>query len=175
MITQCCMRQLYTTNDQSVIESAKLFERKRCGHHDLERPLSALECLESCVDPKGTGVNSHRYIVAAQEPEIRDEMRSIPGVPLIYITRSIILLEPMSGLSTDIREGAERGKFREGIREPRKRKRDTQEDTLAGEEVPSRARQDQEEPQVQKKRKWVKGPKGPNPLSVKKPRKRENQ
>ncbi|KAF4627445.1 hypothetical protein G7Y89_g10711 [Cudoniella acicularis] len=55
-ITQCCMRQLYTTNDQSVIDSAKLFERKRCGHHDLERPLSTLECLKSCVDPKGAGI-----------------------------------------------------------------------------------------------------------------------
>lgn len=175
MITQCCMRQLYTTNDQSVIESAKRFERKRCGHHDLEQPLSALECLKSCVDPKGAGVNSHRYIVAAQEPEIRGKMRSIPGVPLIYITRSIVLLEPMSGVSTDTRERAEREKFREGIRGTRKRKRDEQEDTLVGEEVPGRARQDQEGPQAQKKGKRAKGPKGPNPLSVKKPKKRENQ
>jgi U3 small nucleolar RNA-associated protein 23 len=175
MITQCCMQQLYTTNDQSVIESAKRFERKRCGHHDLERPLSALECLKSCVDPKGAGVNSHRYIVAAQEPEIRGKMRSIPGVPLIYITRSIVLLEPISGVSTDTRERTEREKFREGIRGTRKRKRDEQEDTLVGEEVPGRARQDREGPQVQKKGKRAKGPKGPNPLSVKKPKKRENQ
>jgi U3 small nucleolar RNA-associated protein 23 len=175
MITQCCMRQLYTTNDQSVIESAKRFERKRCGHHDLEQPLSALECLESCVDPKGAGVNSHRYIVAAQEPEIRGKMRSIPGVPLIYITRSVVLLEPMSGLSTDTRGRAEKEKFREGIRGTRKRKRDTEDDTLVSEEVPSQARQDQEGPRVQKKRKWAKGPKGPNPLSVKKPKKRQNQ
>jgi len=136
--------------------------------------LSALECLKSCVDPKGAGVNSHRYIVAAQEPEIRAKMRSIPGVPLIYITRSIVLLEPMSGLSTDTRGRAEREKFGEGIRGTRKRKRDTQEDTLVGAEVPSRARQYQEGPQVQKKGKRAKGPKGPNPLSVKKPKKREN-
>jgi len=134
--------------------------------------LSALECLKSCVDSKGAGVNSHRYIVAAQEPEIRGEMRSIPGVPLIYITRSIVLLEPISGVSTDTRERAERGKFREGIRGTRKRKRDEQEDTLVGEEVPGRARQDQEGPQARKKGKRAKGP---NPLSVKKPKKRENQ
>ena len=137
--------------------------------------MSELECLKNCVDPKGAGLNSHRYIVAAQEPEIRGKMRSIPGVPLIYITRSIVLLEPMSGVSTDTRERAERGKFREGIRGTRKRKRDEQEDTLVGEEVPGRARQDQEGPQVRKKGKWAKGPKGPNPLSVKKPKKRENQ
>ena len=169
------MRQLYTTNDQSIIESAKQFERKRCGHHDLEQPLSALECLKSCVDPKGAGVNSHRYIVATQEPEIRSKMRSIPGVPLIYITRSIVLLEPMSGVSTDTRERAEREKFRDGIRGTRKRKRDEQEDTLVGEEVPGRARQDQDGPRVREKGKWAKGPKGPNPLSVKKSKKRENQ
>jgi len=169
------MRQLYTTNDQSVIESAKRFERKRCGHHDLEQPLSALECLKSCVDPKGAGVNPHRYIVAVQEPEIRGKLRSIPGVPLIYITRSIVLLEPMSGVSTDTRERAEREKFRDGIRGTRKRKRDEQEDTLVGEEVPGRARQDQDGPRVREKGKWAKGPKGPNPLSVKKSKKRENQ
>jgi len=81
----------------------------------------------------------------------------------------------MSGLSTDTRGRAEREKFREGIRGTRKRKRDTEDDTLVGEEVPGRARQDQEGPQVQKKRKRVKGPKGPNPLSVKKPKKRDNQ
>jgi len=137
--------------------------------------LSALECLKSCVDPKGAGVNSHRYIVATQEPEIRSKMRSIPGVPLIYITRSIVLLEPMSGVSTDTRERAEREKFRDGIRGTRKRKRDEQEDTLVGEEVPGRARQDQDGPRVREKGKWAKGPKGPNPLSVKKPRKKENQ
>lgn len=175
MITQCCMRHLYATNDQSVIEGAKRFERKRCGHHDLEQPLSALECLTSCVDPKDKGVNLHRYIVAAQEPEIRVKMRNIPGVPLIYITRSIVLLEPMSGLSTGIKEKAERDKFRDGIRSSRKRNRDTQEDTATGEEGPGQARQEQEGQQSQKKRKWTKGPKGPNPLSVKKPKKRENQ
>jgi rRNA-processing protein FCF1 len=186
MITQCCMRHLYATKDQSIIESAKQFERKRCGHHDLEQPLSALECLESCVDPKGTGVNSHRYVVAAQEPEIRSKMRSIPGVPLIYITRSVVLLEPMSGVSTDTRERAERVKFRDGIRGTRKRKRDEQEDTVVGEEVPGRARQedtlvgeevpgqarpDQEGPQVRKKENGPRGQRGRTHLVLRSQRK----
>lgn len=172
------MRHLYATNDQTVIEGAKRFERKRCGHHELEVPLSALECLTSCVDPKGSGANAHRYVVAAQEDEIRDKMRSIPGVPLIYIMRSVVLLEPMSGMSTGTRETAEKQKFRDGIRGSgsQKRKRDDdQEDTAAGEGGNGPAEQNQEGSQPKKKKKWAKGPKGPNPLSVKKPKKRANQ
>jgi len=127
------------------------------------------------VDPKGTEVNSHRYIVAAQEPDIRAMMRSIPGVPLIYITRSVVILEPMAEVSKNTRERAERGKFSEGIKRIAKRKREEQEDTGVDEEVHAPVRQDQEDPQVRKKRKRTKGPKGPNPLSVKKPKKRDSR
>jgi U3 small nucleolar RNA-associated protein 23 len=120
MITYCCMRHLFATKDQNVIESTIRVERKRCGHHNSAQPLSTLECLRSCVNPEGVA-NPHWYIVTAQEPEIKAELRSIPGVPLIYITRSVVILEPISGVSNDAREIAERVKFWQGIKSIGKR------------------------------------------------------
>ncbi len=72
-----------------VIELAKTFERRRCGHkpEDYAEPLSNLECMKSCVDDGTKGENRHRYIVASQDAQLRRLMRDIPGVPLIYIVR----------------------------------------------------------------------------------------
>ena len=189
MITQCCIRHLYnapaTTDEEKKqkdgwIEVAKQAERRRCGHHELEEPLSALECLLSVVDPKGSGSNKNRYIVATQEQEVRQRMRQIAGVPLVYINRSVMILEPMAASTEKVRAADEKSKIRAGLKSMRpassgvKRKRaDENEDA----DMPDRAKaiaaaevsgtlEARAEP-VQKKRK-AKGPKGPNPLSMKK-------
>lgn len=75
---------------RKVIEKAKEFERRRCGHRPEEypEPLGTLECLGSCVGK----TNKHRYVVASQDPEVRTNMRAIPGVPLIYISRSVMIV-----------------------------------------------------------------------------------
>lgn len=152
------------------IQVAKNFERRRCGHHpdDFPEPLSTQECLSSVVDPKKSGLNTHRYVVATQEQDVRRIMRRIKGVPLIYIARSVMIMEPMSSESADARLRDERSKFRAEIRKPEKRKREPDGDDdpvpdgkFAGPSV------EEGEP---KKRKAY-GPKGPNPLSVKKPKK----
>lgn len=101
LITQCSMRHLYAQNREPgmdrVIEKAKDFERRRCGHkpEDYPEPLSTLECLSSCVG----NTNKHRYVVASQDGEVRAKMRGIPGVPLIYISRSVMIVSfPLSRL-----------------------------------------------------------------------------
>ena len=195
MITQCCIRHLYnapaTTEAEKKekdawIEVAKAAERRRCDHQELEEPLSVEECLESVVDPKGSGTNRHRYVVASQDGEVRAKMRTIAGVPLVYINRSVMILEPMAGRTEEVREREERGKVRAGLRGRReaanaisgaKRKRDHDGEEDEEIEITADTVQDtrggdvaQEAP---KKRK-VKGPKGPNPLSIKKAR-REKQ
>lgn len=75
---------------RKVIEKAKDFERRRCGHRPEEfpEPLGTLECLGECVGK----TNKHRYVVASQDPEVRAKMRGIPGVPLIYISRSVMIV-----------------------------------------------------------------------------------
>lgn len=179
-ITQCSIRHLYnlpTTTDaekqqkDSYIEVAKAAERRRCGHHELEEPLRTLECLERVVDPKGSGTNKHRYVVASQDPEVRARMREIAGVPLVYINRSVMILEPMARKTEEVREREEKGKIRAGLKGRRgarvgeKRKRDEEDEDVVG-----GAEDGAVDAQASKKKK-VKGPKGPNPLSVKKAKK----
>ncbi|EME38240.1 hypothetical protein DOTSEDRAFT_75717 [Dothistroma septosporum NZE10] len=176
MISQCCIRHLYNEPQSPAkdawIETAKQAERRRCGHHELEKPLSALECIMSCVDPKGSGNNKNKYVVATQELDIRQKLRAIPGVPLVYINRSVMILEPMASTSEKVKEVEEKAKIRAGLKTRRgatlagageKRKRDDEEGAEGGQA-------DGGAEPVKKKTK-VKGPKGPNPMSVKKAQK----
>lgn len=167
MITQCDMRHLYEAKpkNETLILQAKEYERRRCGHHELEEPLSTLECLSSVVDPKGSGSNKHRYVVASNEKEVRAKMRRIPGVPLIYISKSVVLMEPMTSATEEHREREEKSKFKLGLKgqrkpdagEKRKREDDDEKDDKS---IATEA-------QLPKKRRQ-KGPKQPNPLSMKK-------
>lgn len=153
-------------------------ERRRCNHHTLEQPLSALDCLSRVIDPKDSKTNKNRYIIASQSEEVRRHCRGIKGVPLVYVKRSVMVMEPMTEASLGAREGFEKAKFRAGIRGKNptavmKRKRQHGSSEYDSDEVrmnddPNGAAQPNEE---QQKRKKVRGPKGPNPLSVKKPRK----
>lgn len=97
-------------------------------------------------------------------------------------------MEPMADSSVSAKQGFDRGKFRTGLRdkkgEARKRKRGREEEGEdgggggdgdggeAGDKgaVVGDEQEEGEERAVKKKR--IRGPKGPNPLSVKKPKKR---
>src|SRR3954470_7679261 len=114
------MRHLYAASSEPgvsfVIDKAKMFERRRCGHlpDDYPEPLSARDCIKSVVDGKGNGTNKHRYVVASQDLEVRKSMRAVQGVPLVYINRSVMIMEPMAGTSAEVREREEKSKFRQG-------------------------------------------------------------
>lgn len=178
MITQCCIRHLYDIQTSTPAEqaekddwiaAAKAAERRRCGHHELEEPLSALECLESVVDPKGSGTNRHRYVVVSQDPEVRKRMRGIAGVPLVYVNRSVMILEPMAMATEEVRSREERGKLRSGLKNRRETsgvKRRREDDNEADAEKNADAQTEQEP-----KKRRIRGPKGANPLSAKKPKK----
>ncbi|SCU80970.1 LADA_0B10506g1_1 [Lachancea dasiensis] len=148
MITQCCIQAIYDTKNQEVIDLAKTFERRRCNHPPKEAK-SPLECLTSvvCID----GVNKHRYVVASQDPKIRSTLRKVPGVPMIFMNRSVMVMEPLSRTSEKLSSDQERRKLYKGLNDP----------LASG--TPGAAPQEKQPPN--KKRK---GPKGANPLSVKK-------
>lgn len=119
MITQCCIRALYAKNkpgpdrDPNVpaaIERAKTFERRRCGHMMDQDPLTERECMLSVVDPKGKGENKFRYVVASNDEWLRHRLRSVVPTPLMYCRRSVMILEPMSDASQQIRDKEERQK-----------------------------------------------------------------
>ena len=74
----------------------------------------------------------------------------------------------MAGSSKDVRNGVEREKLRSGIKpKTQKRKRSDMEEP---DEAAEGSGQGQKEDERRKKK--IRGPKGPNPLSVKKPKRR---
>jgi U3 small nucleolar RNA-associated protein 23 len=179
LITQCSMRHLYNNKSepgvQAAIELGKTFERRRCGHHPDEypKPLSTLECLGSVVDPKDSGVNKHRYVVASNDQTTRQKLRTVKGTPLLYISRSVMIMEPMADESVQVRNKEEKAKLRSEIKRfqaGNKRKRDHDSDSEAenGAEAGEKSQAEVKDGAGTEKKKKKKGPKGPNPLAVKK-------
>ncbi|KAG4305896.1 hypothetical protein PORY_000806 [Pneumocystis oryctolagi] len=148
MITQCCIQKLYETKQQDIISVAKTYERRRCNHKD--NPLSPEDCIYSVVNINGK--NKHRYVVATQSQSIRAKLRSIPGVPLSYINRSVLILESSSFSTLKTKELKEQEKL--GLKKEE------------SEKIPGFNKEQEDISQIKKKRK--RGPREPNPLSVKK-------
>ncbi|KAI1655255.1 hypothetical protein F4813DRAFT_185971 [Daldinia decipiens] len=174
MITQCSMRHLYGRKSEPGVEAAieqakNHFERRRCGHHPDEypEPLSTLECLQSVVDPKNNGVNKHRYVCAINDDAVRARLRQVAGTPMIFIRRSVMIMEPMATVSVKIRSKDEKSKFRAELKTPtskRKREDDSDQEEDAKQAVPRPTGADKSE----KKKNKAQGRKEPNPLAVKK-------
>ncbi|CAR27057.1 hypothetical protein ZYGR_0I03300 [Zygosaccharomyces rouxii] len=161
MITQCCMQALYFTKNQDAIELGKSFERRRCNHPPKEAKPPH-ECIQSVVNVNGS--NKHRYVVASQDVTLRRKLRKVPGVPLIHMSRSVMVMEPLSEASSRVNEMSEREKLLKGLNDPK----------LAGlKTTPSVENELESESQPPAKKR--KGPKGPNPLSVRKKQKKPEQ
>ena len=115
--------------------------------------------------------NKQHYILATADAEekeqrsknfidVRERARMIPGVPIVYVKRSVMILEEMSGLSERAIRRVEKDKFGEGLigLGDRKRKRGEDDDGEEG---------DEDDEQGGPKIRGMKRAKGPNPLSVK--------
>lgn len=48
--------------------------------------------------------NAHRYVVATQSQTLRQQLRKIPGVPIVHIKRSVMVLEPVSDASENVKD-----------------------------------------------------------------------
>ena len=113
--------------------------------------------------------NKHRYVVATQSRPFRVSLRAIPGVPIVHINRSVMILEPASDTTLQAKQ-----RVRYAIDLPTRTPffaqisiLQVEQDALApsiSERAILKAATPQAEPILRKK----KGPKSPNPLSVKK-------
>ncbi|KAA8916876.1 hypothetical protein TRICI_000995 [Trichomonascus ciferrii] len=155
MITQCAMEALYRSKNEEAINLAKQFERRKCGHRPARKgedeedgTLSAFDCIKSVVNVKGQ--NKHRYVVATQKLRLRQVFHKLPGVPLIYIERSVMLMEDPSPATEQVRRRIEEAKLHSGLNDA----------------TPVLQKHSHEEPTNTANRR--KGPKEPNPLSAKK-------
>ncbi|CCG84215.1 protein of unknown function [Taphrina deformans PYCC 5710] len=187
MISQCCIKSLYDDDNQVDIRLAKSMERRRCGH--VEKPETPFDCVVECVGSR----NKNRYIVATQDVRLREKLRNVPGVPLVYINRSVMILEPPSPATTHIKEEREKSKVglsREEAIVLGKRKRGPTEDVGGARRVEATnidedsgdetgtdsdaQRDEQASLEEKEKKKKRKGPSGPNPLSAKKSKSKPN-
>ncbi|KAK2550915.1 rRNA-processing protein UTP23-like protein [Acropora cervicornis] len=75
---------------------AKTFKLHKCSHKDVAVP--AANCIKSMI---GTD-NPNRYFLASQDINLRRSLRSIPGVPILYIHRGTLLLEKPSAVSSTV-------------------------------------------------------------------------
>ncbi|KAI1121443.1 Fcf1-domain-containing protein [Nemania abortiva] len=182
LITQCSMRWLYARKDEpgvkAVIEFAKeRVERRRCGHHpsDYPEPLQEIECLDSVVDPSQNGVNKHRYVCAINDDEVRTSLRNgVQVVPLLYIRRSVLIMEPASATTIKARSRDERAKFTAELKSPGGKRKRQQEDTDGEDDDDNDGAVEKAEgAKPEKKKKKAYGRKEPNPLSVKKKKKED--
>lgn len=158
MITQCCMEALYAAERnsereerafaRSVVSLAKGWERRMCNHKEAQEPGV---CLESVIGP----TNKHRYVLAADDVKLRRACRAaVPGLPILHFSSSVLILEPMSTVTESDLEQRRSGATAVSATEKAILQK------IEPEAVPT-------EPERPKRKRA----KGPNPLSVKKPKK----
>lgn len=150
-VTQCCVQHLYDSENQQAIDLAKRMEKRRCGHKDT---LSSFECIKSITNVDGE--NKYRYLVVTQDERLRTSLRNVAGVPLCFLYRSVLVMEPMSTVTKRVVQAVERMKLTQGLNsvDAGKRVRDGDEDVDPV----------QQEVQAQRKKRV----KGVNPLAMKK-------
>jgi U3 small nucleolar RNA-associated protein 23 len=131
-----------------------------------------MECLHSVVDPSSKGVNKHRYVCALNDDEIRSSLRVVQVVPLLYIRRSVLIMEPASSNTIKARSRDEKAKFTAEIKSPVVKRKREQDDTDGENNDEGKEGAEQTKPE-KKKTKKTHGRKEPNPLSVKKKKKED--
>ncbi|KAG7401789.1 Small subunit processome component [Phytophthora boehmeriae] len=104
--------------------------------------------------------NERKFVVCTQEVELRKALRSVPGVPLLYLNRSVLVFEEISRATLAIVRKEEKANMSKlDVNEKRK---------LEQIQDGDRDGDSQEHQRLTKKR-----AKGPNPLSMKKPIKKK--
>lgn len=157
-VTQCCIQHLYDTNNQLAIDLAKRMEKRRCGHKET---LSSFDCIKSITNVDGE--NKYRYLVVTQEERLRNSLRNIAGVPLCFLHRSVLIMEPLSKVTKRVVDAVERMKLTQGLNS-----------VDAGKRIrPEENEEEQTEDEI--KRKKAKKVKGVNPLAMKKKQKKPAQ
>lgn len=85
------------------MQIVKQYSLHKCGHE--KHSISGTKCLLSMVEKN----NSSRYIIATQDRELQDNLRNIPGVPIIYLHGKAPTLEAPSRSSQEYAENTRKG------------------------------------------------------------------
>ncbi|KAF3398841.1 rRNA-processing protein utp23 [Talaromyces pinophilus] len=173
--TELPLRHCSHNNDDAPIDEVECLLSLLCPNTDTMRNKEhyILATAEPVAlphdDVKSDNPKTRRQAEALMEERnekalaLRSAARAVPGVPIIYVKRSVMVLEPFSTPSEKVRLGVEKSKFKIGM--------EAALDVVSG---LKRKREDEEEgPSATSKDRHAKKAKAPNPLSIKKPKKRE--
>lgn len=47
--------------------------------------------------------NQHRYVIATQSQALRSRLRTVPGVPIVHLNRTVLVLEPPSDATLEVK------------------------------------------------------------------------
>ncbi|KAG0091834.1 hypothetical protein BGZ93_011271 [Podila epicladia] len=175
MVTPCTMALLKSRGEDAsgAFLASKRFEKRRCKHQEA---VDEALCLSQIIATS----NPHNYVVASQSKKLRSQFGQIPGVPLLYINRSNMILEPPSEVTLSKTKQIEGAKTHASTKELAtlktvKIKNNGQialdaklAKKLEEKAVAKKAKREAIKAKIVKKRQ---GPKEPNPLSVKKKKK----
>ncbi|KAF9287917.1 hypothetical protein BGZ68_001122 [Mortierella alpina] len=177
MVTPCTMALLKSRGEDAsgAFLASKRFEKRRCKH---QKAVDEHVCISEIIATS----NPHNYVVASQSKKLRSRFGQIPGVPLLYINRANLILEPPSQASLSKCKQIESGKTHASTKELMALK--TVKVTGQGKVSmdPKLAKKLEEKQEHKKQKREIKkakllkkrlGPKEPNPLSIKKKKKKE--
>lgn len=86
--TNCVLQELKQKDSAAVFNARRLETIKMCKH----KGVSGAECIKSIIGD----ANKYHFGVCAQQDDLREALRQIPGVPLCFINRGILLMEAPS-------------------------------------------------------------------------------
>ncbi|GAA5815689.1 hypothetical protein MFLAVUS_009202 [Mucor flavus] len=158
VVTDCILQDIKGRGHDytSAYILAKRFETRRCPHK--EKAVSSYECIRELVAKD----NNQHFCVATQNPKLKDRMRKIPGVPLIYVNvkGNGLSLEAMTERSKEMMRLNEIEKIKPLDKETARLKRALY------------ASEDEKEHQEVKPKPKKRKVKGVNPLAMKKKKKK---
>ncbi|KAI7901095.1 Fcf1-domain-containing protein, partial [Cokeromyces recurvatus] len=100
LVTECILNELKSKGHDhtSAYILAKKFETRKCSHK--EQPVSSYQCIREAVGDD----NKHHLSIATQNPKLKDRLRKIPGVPIIYVNvkHQRLGIEPMTDRSKQV-------------------------------------------------------------------------
>jgi len=153
--TGCCITEIESLGSPQLYGATLILKGMPLFRCDHKKPIGGSACIKSLIKDG----NSHHFIVGTQDPSLREELRNVPGIPLLYLHGNAPTLEKPSALTENFTDSVSDGKT--NLSQHQKNILTVLKEQTFG------------APPEKPKRKKRKGPKGPNPLSVKKASKKK--
>jgi U3 small nucleolar RNA-associated protein 23 len=132
-VVDSTIKELQELKEEQTLEVAKKIERLRVGKDSKE----SLRIAPPLAIKKLIGSRNFRhFIVATQDEELRETLRNVPGVPLLFFQRVLIGLEAPSQASQDFWTAQEQRKLLVP-KEERKRLRRMEEKSMVEADQPT--------------------------------------